>query len=172
MRIRSSSLVSLAAAAVLIATSAVVLIATSAAADAARSPGQARPAGLSPPVIREPFTPLPCTGAPGHRTTLQMEGCAEQQILSSDKQIDALNTAIFGRLFDAAARRRFIVGHNAWLAYRHAYCRSASDVFEGGTEAGVVDATCTATVNSQHVKNLKAFLADFGPSASQRDPSG
>jgi uncharacterized protein YecT (DUF1311 family) len=172
MRIRSSSLVSLASAAVLIATSAVVLIATSAAADAARSPGQARPAGLSPPLIRESFTPLPCTGAPGHRTTLQMEGCAEQQILSSDKQIDALNTAIFGRLLDAAARRRFIVGHNAWLAYRHAYCRSASDVFEGGTEAGVVDATCTATVNSQHVKNLKAFLADFGPSASQRDPSG
>ena len=159
MRTRSSLLLGLA--------SAVVLIATSAAADAAASPGQARVAKLSPPVIRDPFTPLPCTGAPGHRTTLQMEGCAEKQILASDKRIDALNEAIFGRLSDSAARRRFIAGHNAWLAYRHAYCLSASDVFEGGTEAGVVDAACTAVVNSQHVKNLKAFLAGFGPNASQ-----
>lgn len=166
MPTRSSLLIGVASTTVAIATSAVVLIATSAAADAARSPGQARPASLSPPAIHESFTPLPCAGAPRHRTTLQMEACAERQILSSDKQIDALNSAIFGKLFDAAARRRFIAGHNAWLAYRHAYCLSASDVFEGGTEAGVVDATCTATVNSQHVKNLKAFLADFGPSAS------
>jgi uncharacterized protein YecT (DUF1311 family) len=117
---------------------------------------------LSPPTIHESFTPLPCTGAPAQRTTLEMEGCAEQQILASDKQIDSLNRSIFGKLFDAAARRRFIAGHNAWLAYRHAYCLSASDVYEGGTEAGVVFADCVAGVNSQHVKNLKGFLADFG----------
>ena len=166
MRTRSSLLVGLGSTTVLIVTSAIVLIATSAAAGAAGPPGHARAAKLAPPVIDESFTPLPCTGAPGHRTTLEMGGCAVQQILASDKRIDALNQAIFGKLFDAAARRRFIAGHNAWLAYRHAYCLSASDVFEGGTEAGVVDATCTAAVNSQHVKNLKAFLADFGPSAS------
>ena len=130
------------------------------------SPASAAPAHvakLSPPVIHEPFTPLPCSGAPGHRSTLQMEGCAEQQILASDKRIDALNQEIFGKLFDAAARRRFIAGHNAWFAYRRAYCLSSSDVFEGGTEAAVVDADCTAAVNSQHVKDLKGFLADFGP---------
>jgi len=164
MRTKSSLLLGLAFATALIATSAVVLSAT-AAAGAAGSPGHARLAKLAPPVIHEPFTPLPCTGAPGHRTTLEMEGCAEQQILSSDKRIDALNQEIFGKLFDASARRRFIAGHNAWLAYRHAYCLSASDVFEGGTEAGVVDAICTAAVNSQHVTNLKGFLADFGSAA-------
>ena len=123
----------------------------------------AHTAKLSPPVIHESFTPLPCSGAPGHRSTLEIEGCAEQQILASDKKIDALNQEIFWKLFDAAARRRFIAGHNAWFAYRRAYCLSASDVFEGGTEAAVVDADCTAAVNSQHVKDLKAFLAHFGP---------
>jgi uncharacterized protein YecT (DUF1311 family) len=123
----------------------------------------ARTAKLSPPVIHEPFTPLPCTGAPGHRTTLEMEGCVEQRILASDGKIDALNVAIFGRLFDAAARRRFIAGHNAWLTYRRAYCLSASDVFEGGTAAGVVYADCVAGVNSEHVKDLKAFRAALGP---------
>jgi uncharacterized protein YecT (DUF1311 family) len=142
--------------------SATVLLTTSAATGAAGSAGRARQAKLAAPVIHESFTPLPCTGTPGHRTTLETEGCAEQQILRSDKRIDALNQTIFGKLFDGAARRRFIAGHNAWLAYRHAYCLSVSDVFEGGTEAGVVDADCTAAVNSQHVKDLKAFLAAFG----------
>ncbi len=76
---------------------------------------------------------------------------------------DSLNRSIFGRLFDAAARRRLIAAHSAWLAYRNAYCcLSESDVFEGGTEAGVVFADCEAGVNSQHVKDLQRFLADFG----------
>jgi hypothetical protein len=39
-------------------------------------------------------------------------------------------------------------------------------VFEGGTEAAVVDADCTASINSQHVTDLKAFFHSFGPSAS------
>jgi uncharacterized protein YecT (DUF1311 family) len=150
MRIRPFPLLGLAAAVALVAW-------------APASAAPAHTAKLSPPVIHESFTPLPCSGTPGRRTTLQMEGCAEQQILASDKRIDALNQEIFGKLFDAAARRRFIAGHNAWFAYRRAYCVSASDVFEGGTEAAVVDADCTASVNSQHVTDLKAFLHTFGP---------
>lgn len=150
MRIRPFLLLGLAAAVALVAW-------------APASAAPAHTAKLSPPVIHESFTPLPCSGTPGHRSTLQMEGCAEQQILASDKRIDALNQEIFGKLFDAAARRRFIVGHNAWFAYRRAYCLSASDVFEGGTEAAVVDADCTASVNASHVTDLKAFLHSFGP---------
>ncbi|HUJ35093.1 MAG TPA: lysozyme inhibitor LprI family protein [Solirubrobacteraceae bacterium] len=142
--------------------SATVVLTTSATAGTAGSAGRARQAKLAAPVINESFTPLPCAGAPGHRTTLEMEGCAERRILRSDKQIDDLNQTIFGKLFDGAARRRFIAGHDAWLAYRRAYCLSVSDVFEGGTEAGVVDADCTASVNSQHVKDLKTFLVDLG----------
>ncbi len=150
MRIRPFLLLGLAAAVALVAW-------------APASAAPAHTAKLSPPVIHESFTPLPCSGTPGHRSTLQMEGCAEQQILASDKRIDALNQEIFGKLFDAAARRRFVAGHNAWFAYRRAYCLSASDVFEGGTEAAVVDADCTASVNSQHATDLKAFLHSFGP---------
>jgi uncharacterized protein YecT (DUF1311 family) len=118
-------------------------------------------AALAPPVIDESFTPMPCTGSPGHRTTLQLEGCAERQILRSDKQINALNKQIFNALHTDSARRDLITGHKAWLAYRKSYCLSVSDVFQGGTLAGVVDAGCTATVNSQHVSNLKTFLKDL-----------
>jgi uncharacterized protein YecT (DUF1311 family) len=90
-----------------------------------------------------------------------MEGCAEQEILRSDTQIDALNKKIFGALPTGSARRDLIAGHRAWLAYRRAYCLSVSDVFQGGTAAGVVAADCTASVNAQHVSNLKTFLKDL-----------
>jgi uncharacterized protein YecT (DUF1311 family) len=116
---------------------------------------------LAPPVVHESFTPLPCSGSPGQRSMLQAEGCAERQILRSDKQINALNQKIFNALHTNSARRDLIAGHKAWLAYRKSYCLSVSDVFQGGTAAGVVDADCTATVNGQHVANLKTFLKDL-----------
>ncbi|MGZ4169500.1 MAG: lysozyme inhibitor LprI family protein [Solirubrobacteraceae bacterium] len=134
-------------------------VALTSAAQALASNGHA--AKLSPPVIHEPFTPMPCTGSPGNRTTLQEEGCAEQQILRSDKQIDTLNQKIFTALHTTSARRDLLAGHRAWLVYRKSYCLSVSDVFQGGTLAGVVDADCTATVNTQHVSNLKTFLKDL-----------
>ena len=134
-------------------------VALTSAAQALASSGHA--AKLAPPVIHESFTPMPCTGSPGKRTTLQEEGCAEQQILRSDKQINTLNQKIFTALPSNSARRDLVAGHKAWLAYRKSYCLSVSDVFQGGTLAGVVDADCTATVNGQHVSNLKTFLKDL-----------
>jgi uncharacterized protein YecT (DUF1311 family) len=134
-------------------------VALASAAGAVASAGHA--AKLAAPVIRESFTPLPCSGSPGRRSTLQEEGCAEQQILRSDRQINALNRKIFTALHTDSARRDLIAGHKAWLAYRKSYCLSVSDVFAGGTAAGVVDADCAATVNGQHVSNLKAFLKDL-----------
>jgi uncharacterized protein YecT (DUF1311 family) len=142
----------------------IALAATAAAVLAAAGPADAhgaRTAKLSPPVIREPFTPLGCTGTPKNRSTLEQEGCAEQQILSGDKKINALNGSIFGRLGNDAARRDFIAGHRSWLAYRHSYCLSVSDVFQGGTEAGVLAAECEVGVNADHVRELKDFLSDL-----------
>jgi uncharacterized protein YecT (DUF1311 family) len=134
-------------------------VALTSAAQALASDGHA--GALAPPVIHESFTPMPCTGSPGRRSTLQEEGCAEQQILRSDKQINTLNQKIFTALHTNSARRDLIAGHKAWLAYRKSYCLSVSDVFQGGTLAGVVDASCAATVNGQHVSNLKTFLKDL-----------
>jgi uncharacterized protein YecT (DUF1311 family) len=151
MRFRISSSLALAA------TLTTVVLAASAPAH----PLSAHVAKLSPPVVRESFTPLGCTGSPGHRSTIEQEGCAEQQILKTDQQINGLNRTVFTKLADDAARRRFVAGHRAWLKYRHAYCLSLSDVFEGGTDAAVVDATCVAGVNTQHVKDLKAFVSDL-----------
>jgi uncharacterized protein YecT (DUF1311 family) len=128
---------------------------------AAAQAGGAGPAAgatrLEPVVIHETFTPLPCSGAPGHRTTLEMEGCAEKQILKTDTQVDVLAAQIFPILPDNRARRDFNAAQRAWLSYRKADCFSMSDVFEGGTEAGVLDAQCVASRNSQRLKDLRAF---------------
>ena len=113
-------------------------------------------------MIRESFTPLPCGGTPTNRTTVQQEGCAEQQILKTDKTINSLNKAIFANLHTAPARRRFIAAHKTWLAYRGAYCLSLSDVFQGGSQAPVLDAQCAGRLNGQHIKDLRQFAGDFG----------
>ena len=136
---------------------AAVTAATSIAATQAGGRAPAYAARLKPVVIQETFTPLPCTGAPGHRTPLQMEGCAEKQILKTDTQLNLLANEIFPILPEDRARRDFNAAERAWLSYRKADCFSMSDVFEGGTEAGVVDAQCVASRNARRVKDLRSF---------------
>jgi uncharacterized protein YecT (DUF1311 family) len=141
-----------------VATSATVLLVSAADGGATSAHG----AALKPPVIHETFTPLPCGGTPTNRTTVQQEGCAEQQILRTDITINSLNKAIFAKLPGDATRRRFIAAHRAWLRYRHAYCLSLSDVFQGGSQAPVLDAQCAGRLNGQHIKDLRQFAGDVG----------
>jgi uncharacterized protein YecT (DUF1311 family) len=134
---------------------AALLSAAAALAIAAQAADAGKPAQLSPPVIREDFTLLPCPKHP--TTTLEQEGCAEHAIVRTDHRIDRVAKAIFTRLGDAAARRRFIDAQTAWLAYRRADCASVSDKYEGGTLAALVAASCTADRSAQHLKEVRAF---------------
>lgn len=145
----------------------VVLAAIAATISMCAAPGtglaSGRPATLSAPVIHEPFTPLPCTGAPNARNTLQQEGCAEHRILTTDAQINTLAASIFAALADRPARQRFITAQRAWLAYRRADCLSVSDIFEGGTQAAVLDAQCSVGRNEQRIKDLRTFRSGLTP---------
>ena len=62
---------------------------------------------------------------------------------------------------DVSEAADLIAAHKSWLAYRRSYCLSESDVFQGGTLAGVVESDCVVTLNGQHVTNLKAFLKNL-----------
>lgn len=121
----------------------------------------ARATKLSPPAIHESFTLLPCRGNPGSRTTLELEGCAEHQILRTDKSIDALERTLFYRLGTASARGDLIAAARAWVRYRHSDCLSNSDVYQGGTLAGVVFADCVVARNQQRIKDLTTFKHSF-----------
>lgn len=111
--------------------------------------------GLKPPVIHETFTPLPC---PKHaQTTLELEGCAEQQILASDRKINAKARTIF---FKLAPRERagFVRGEHEWLAYRRDSCAAEASKYAGGTLAPLVDAQCQAARNTTHLGDLAELL--------------
>jgi uncharacterized protein YecT (DUF1311 family) len=114
-----------------------------------------------PAAIRETFTVLPCSHTATPSTTIGQEGCVEHQIVRRDRQIDALNRTIATKLDTDAARRRFITAHNAWLAFRYAYCLSRSDTAQGGTLAGLIDAQCTAAISARHLVDLHDFLDDL-----------
>jgi uncharacterized protein YecT (DUF1311 family) len=110
---------------------------------------------LSPPVIREQFTPLRCPRHP--QSTIELEGCAEQRIIRTDRQIDATVKTLFGLLPDDGARAHLTSAQRAWLAFRKADCLSVSDKYERGTLAGVLDANCTGDRSAQRLKELRAF---------------
>jgi uncharacterized protein YecT (DUF1311 family) len=113
---------------------------------------------LAPPVIEEPFTPLPCPRTRAARgTTLGAVGCAQRKILHTDAVINRRAKAIFGLLRDRTAKRRFVAAERAWLAHRKATCTSEADVYRGGSAQDVAFATCVATRNVEHVEQLAAF---------------
>jgi uncharacterized protein YecT (DUF1311 family) len=113
---------------------------------------------VSPPVIHEVFTPLPC---PAHaQTQLELEGCAERAILATDRRIDALNSKIFARLAQRD-RATFVAGERAWLRYRRASCLTAASKFSGGTLASLVDANCVAARNRTHLHEQASLLHDL-----------
>ncbi|MGI8411433.1 MAG: lysozyme inhibitor LprI family protein [Solirubrobacteraceae bacterium] len=122
---------------------------------AAAASGRAASARLSPPVIRDPITALPCPRHP--QTTLALESCEEHRTVRIDHQINRVAASIFARLRSRSARGKFIQAQRAWLGYRRADCVSLSVIYQGGTAAGVLYAGCTSTRSLRRLKDLQAF---------------
>jgi uncharacterized protein YecT (DUF1311 family) len=112
-----------------------------------------------PPVIHEVFTQLPCPAHPV--STLEMEGCFEKTIVSTDRKIDAQAKAIFGLLRSRYARLTFIRGERSWLQYRQASCSAQASKYAGGTFAGVVAAACTVDRSKAHLRDLVAMRKEL-----------
>ena len=134
------------------ATIALVLVA--ACVVAAPSMSKSRP---TPPVIKETFALQPCPGKGKERTTSDLIGCAQREILRTDALINAQAKVVFGLLHTDAARTRFVQAEKAWLAFRKASCLSESDVHEGGSLSAVDFLNCAGTRNVQHLADLRAF---------------
>jgi uncharacterized protein YecT (DUF1311 family) len=113
---------------------------------------------LGPPVIHESFTPLPCPAHP--QAQLELEGCAEKAILTTDGRIDGVNAKIFA-LLAARDRATFVAGERAWLRYRRATCLTAASKYAGGTLASLVDVDCVAARNRTHLREQSSLLHDL-----------
>lgn len=112
-----------------------------------------------PPKIKEPFSanPLPCTGTPDKRTTVQMEGCIQQDILKTDAKVESLDQSVHSLLGTANAQRKFAAGIRSWLAYRKADCKSFATLYEGGSLETIVYGECVITRNEQRIKDLRGL---------------
>jgi uncharacterized protein YecT (DUF1311 family) len=112
-----------------------------------------------PPVIHEVFTQLPCPPHPV--STLEIEGCYEKAIVSTDRKIDAQAKVIFGLLQSQYARLTFVRGERFWLQYRQASCSAQASKYAGGTFAGLVAAACTLDRSKAHLRDLVAMRKEL-----------
>ncbi|HVT65658.1 MAG TPA: lysozyme inhibitor LprI family protein [Mycobacteriales bacterium] len=111
------------------------------------------------PKVRESFSVLPCPSDP--TSTLDMEGCAEHRIRALDRQINSLTKILFGEFSDNG-KQNLIAAQAGWDSYRHAECQSESDVYEGGTLAGVVAVNCFARLAAERLKALQGMQDSLG----------
>ena len=116
----------------------------------------ASPATLQP--IDEGFTLLPCPRKP--TTTVAIEGCAEHEILRTDRLIEAQERTIHSRLAKPG-RRAFVRAERSWLSYRESICNTESSKYAGGSIEPVVFADCVARQNRRHLTELTALRREL-----------
>jgi uncharacterized protein YecT (DUF1311 family) len=119
-----------------------------------------------PPEIHEPFeqSMLPCPRRA--TTTIELEGCAELELLQTDRNVNRLVDIVWRRL-PQAGRARFVRSERRWLAYRRescvaesgAYAAGRAHIFLGGSIAPVALAYCQERRNQQHIGDLDAMAA-------------
>jgi uncharacterized protein YecT (DUF1311 family) len=110
---------------------------------------------LTPPVITEPFTPLPCH----HTTTLGLEGCAEGQLSTADRAINEQVRLLVQVIPTTRQRASFVDVETEWMKYRTADCSTVSAVFEGGTIAPIEYALCEVRDDVARSADLRAYFS-------------
>jgi uncharacterized protein YecT (DUF1311 family) len=119
--------------------------------------------GTTSPVITEHFAKLPCN----HKNTLGLEGCAEGQLMSTDKRIDKEVSLLFS-LVPKAQQKSLATAETVFLKYRSATCKAYSDVYRGGSFAPVEYALCEVRTDEAQSAALHGYfrLAEDGASHS------
>jgi uncharacterized protein YecT (DUF1311 family) len=94
---------------------------------------------------------------------LDIEGCAEHHVVALDSRIDALAQWVFDRFLagDDESRLDLIAAQSAWVAYRASACQSESDVYKGGTLAGLVAVNCFVRVDRERISALQAMRGEL-----------
>jgi uncharacterized protein YecT (DUF1311 family) len=112
-------------------------------------------AAVAPPVIHEPFTPVPCPLHPD--TTIDVVGCQEHRVLRTDRGIDTQVRTIFGLLRTDSRRSTFAAGEQSWLTYRRRSCTAEASRLTGGSAHAVAVLSCELRRNTTHLADLTAM---------------
>jgi uncharacterized protein YecT (DUF1311 family) len=112
-------------------------------------------------VIHERFTLLACPSKPS--TTIQIEGCVEHRVISTDRTIDELNATIFAKFNSNVSRQAFVKANTAWVQYRDAICSTETTNYVNGSLAPIVYADCLVSIDHSHVGELRGMLKSLSP---------
>jgi uncharacterized protein YecT (DUF1311 family) len=109
-------------------------------------------AATGPPVIHEPWTPLPCPMHP--QSTVETEGCLQRAVTASDLRINSRVATIFRLIRTASDRAAFVDGEQAWLRYRRRSCAATASAYRGGSAEPVAFLSCESRRNARHLADL------------------
>ncbi len=109
-------------------------------------------AANGPPVIREPWTPLPCPMHP--QSTVDNEGCLERAVTASDLRINTRVATIFRLIRTASDRTAFVDGERSWLRYRRRSCAATASAYRGGSAEPLAFLSCEQSRNARHLADL------------------
>jgi uncharacterized protein YecT (DUF1311 family) len=109
-------------------------------------------ATVGPPVIREPWTQLPCPTHPS--STIEIEGCLERDVTRSDRRIDTMAATVFHLIKRPTDRAAFVSAEHSWLQYRRRSCSAAASLYHGGSAEPIAYLNCQKSRNVRHVADL------------------
>jgi uncharacterized protein YecT (DUF1311 family) len=95
----------------------------------------------------------------GGRSQVEMNTCAGQRADAADKRLRRLLGEL-DRVLQPEARQRLSGVQQDWLALRDHDCQWERSLFQGGSAAPLVYATCIATQTEQRIDRLKMFLCE------------
>jgi uncharacterized protein YecT (DUF1311 family) len=119
------------------------------------------PAASGMPTVTEVFTVLPCPAHP--KETVEIEGCAEHQIVRLDGQINRTAKALYRGQVDAATKASLAGAQQAWIAYRQAECVAEAAPYTGGTLYPIAFSNCEVRLDQARLRDLHTMKEELKP---------
>ena len=94
---------------------------------------------------------------PGNLPQQGMNWCAAQDYAASDAMLNRTWDRIYPGLRGSPLGDKLLTAQRAWLTFRDATCDSEAAVFEGGSLAPLIHATCMARLTRQRTLDLQQF---------------
>ena len=107
---------------------------------------------------------FPCPPRPV--STLDMEACAERELLKVDGEFNARAQALWP-ILDASGKRAFLNAQSAWLTYRKQECTVQCRAFRGGSAAPLAYGQCEIDLTKARVQELTATLRSYCQGAAR-----
>ncbi|QQG35370.1 MAG: DUF1311 domain-containing protein [Micavibrio aeruginosavorus] len=97
------------------------------------------------------------------QTQTDMNTCSAQEYKKADEELNAVYKKALKLLegADAAGIEKFKEVQRSWVRYRDLNCDYATSVYEGGTIAPLIHATCLTELTQERTKQIPKLFAEW-----------